>query len=162
MCVASTDYLLFRVYVPSILVMCLLMPIVVPWYFWGESLANAFFICAILRFTVTLNFTWCVNSVAHMWGNKPYDRHISPIENAFVAFGAIGEGFHNFHHTFPTDYSTSELGWKLNLTTFFIDMMAKIGQAYDLKSTPRKIVMARKLRTGDGTEGFGYGPVMQK
>ena len=36
----------------------------------------------------------------------------SKTENLFVAFGAIGEGFHNYHHTFPQDYSTSEFGCK--------------------------------------------------
>ena len=137
--------------------MCFVVPTLVPWYFWGESLVNGLFICAMLRYTLQLNGTWCVNSVAHMWGNHPYNCHISPVENALVSFGAIGEGFHNYHHTFPSDYSTSEFGWKLNFTTFFIDMMAKIGQAYDLKKMSQKAIEARKQRTGDGTEGFGYG-----
>lgn len=137
--------------------MCFLVPTVVPWYFWEESLVRAFFICATLRYVTTLNVTWCVNSVAHMWGNKPYDEHIGPVESFLVTFGAIGEGFHNYHHTFPSDYSTSEFGWKMNLTTFFIDTMARIGQAYDLKKTSHEVITARKQRTGDGTEGFGYG-----
>ena len=37
---------------------------------------------------------------------------------------SAGEGFHNYHHTFPHDYSASEWRWSLNLTTFFIDIMA--------------------------------------
>ena len=60
-----------------------------------------------------------------------YDKHINPSENVVTIFGAIGEGFHNYHHTFPWDYATSELGWKFNLTTIFIDFFARIGWAYD-------------------------------
>ncbi|CAB3247578.1 unnamed protein product [Arctia plantaginis] len=76
---------------------------------WGESLWNAFFVCAVFRYIYTLNGTWLVNSAAHMWGNKPYNKHINPVENYFVSFIALGEGFHNYHHSFPWDYKTAEL-----------------------------------------------------
>jgi len=39
----------------------------------------------------------------------------------------------------------------MNLTCGFIDVMAKIGWAYDLKTVPESIVMQRVLRTGDGS-----------
>ena len=136
--------------------MCFIVPSVVPWYYWDESIISAYFICAALRYTLLLNATWCVNSVAHMFGNKPYDRHINPVENAFVTMGAIGEGFHNYHHTFPSDYSASEFGWKFNPTTMFIDFMAWIGQVEGRKKISNEMVSAHKIRTGDGSEGFGY------
>lgn len=79
---------------------------------------------------------------------KPYDKNINPSENMMVAFGAIGEGFHNYHHTFPQDYATSEFGSKLNITTIFINLMAKIGWAYDLKTISKDAIEARKRRTG--------------
>lgn len=58
----------------------------------GEGYINAFFVAAMTRYVFSLNFTWLVNSAAHMWGNKPYDKNISPVENAFVSIVAIGEG----------------------------------------------------------------------
>ena len=103
---------------------------------------------------MALNFTWTVNSLAHMYGNKPYDKGINPSQNMFVAFGAIGEGFHNYHHVFPSDYSTSEFGWYINLTSLFLDTMALFGQVYDRKKMSYDMVFRRKQRTGDGTEGF--------
>ena len=87
-----------------------------------------------------------------MWGNKPYDERINPSQNMAVALLATGEGFHNYHHVFPHDYSTSEFGWKLNLTTMFIDAMYHLGQAYDRRTIPKEIIEKRKLRTGDRTE----------
>jgi stearoyl-CoA desaturase (delta-9 desaturase) len=65
---------------------------------------------------------------------------------------AAGEGFHNYHHTFPHDYSTAEFGWLLNFSTLFIDFFALLGLAYDRKSIPKKFVQQRRLRTGDMSE----------
>lgn len=81
-----------RYYKLSVLLMCFFVPISVPWYLWGESLWVAYFIPALLRYTLVLNATWLVNSAAHMWGNRPYDKTINPRENKFVTFSAIGMG----------------------------------------------------------------------
>ncbi|XP_013793869.2 acyl-CoA desaturase-like, partial [Limulus polyphemus] len=106
----------------------------IPVWFWRERVWFAFLTNGILRYVVTLHFTWLVNSAAHYWGNRPYNRFMNARENKHVAFWALGEGFHNYHHTFPYDYSTSEYGWKLNISTMFIDFMAMLGQAYDMKT----------------------------
>jgi fatty-acid desaturase len=65
------------------------------------------------------------------------------------------KGFHNYHHAFPWDYKAAELGsYYGNWSTAFIDLMAKIGWAYDLKSVSAKMVEKRALRTGDGSWKF--------
>ena len=131
------------------LVFCVVLPTVIPYYLWGETLWNAYFIGFALRYAITLNVTWCVNSVAHMWGNKPYDKNINPSENHFVVLASGGEGFHNYHHTFPSDYSTSEFGIDWNLSTAFIDLFCWLGLAYDRKTVSKVMIRQRKIRTGD-------------
>lgn len=65
-----------------------------------------------------------------------FSRNISPVENLPVAIAALGEGWHNYHHVFPYDYKTGELGsYMYNLTTGLIDFMAKIGWATERKCT---------------------------
>lgn len=49
-----------------------------------------------------------------------------------VSLAALGEGWHNYHHVFPWDYRASELG-RLNFSTAFIDVCARLGWAYDCK-----------------------------
>lgn len=63
-------------------------------------------------------------------------------------------GYHNYHHTFPWDYSASEYGFEynFNLTTMLIDLFEKCGLAYDLKKPSPKMINSRKERSGDGTE----------
>lgn len=73
--------------------LCFLVPTLVPWYFWGESLVVGYFVAGLLRYTVVLNATWLVNSAAHIWGNRPYDKTINPRENPLVAFSAIGNDY---------------------------------------------------------------------
>ncbi|XP_025830430.1 acyl-CoA Delta(11) desaturase-like isoform X2 [Agrilus planipennis] len=133
-------------------IFCFLIPSLVPWYFFGEDWWTAWYVSAIFRYTVSLNCTWLVNSAAHIWGTKPYDKTISPTENVHVAFWAFGEGWHNYHHVFPWDYKAAELGnYALNFSTMTVDFFAKIGWAYDLKTASVEMVRKRAKRTGDGT-----------
>lgn len=130
---------------------CFMLPSYIP-TLWGESLWNAFYVCAIFRYVYVLNVTWLVNSAAHMFGNKPYDININPVEIKPVSLVVFGEGFHNYHHTFPWDYKTAELGdYSLNISKLFIDFMAKIGWAYDLKTVSKEVIQKRVKRTGDGS-----------
>ncbi|XP_046442058.1 acyl-CoA Delta-9 desaturase-like isoform X3 [Daphnia pulex] len=144
-----------KFYIPLLIIFCFAMPTLVPWYFWGESLRTSFFVASILRYVITLNATWLVNSAAHIWGTHPYDKGINPSENRFVAFITSGEGWHNYHHVFPWDYKASELGnYGTNTTRAIIDFCAWLGLAYDLKSVPEKVVYNRVRRTGDGSHPF--------
>lgn len=63
------------------------------------------------------------------------------------------EGYHNYHHTFPWDYSTSEFGWKFNFnfTTLLIDMFAFMGLVYERKTVNKDLLSQRVSRTGDGS-----------
>lgn len=63
---------------------------------------------------------------------------------------ALGEGWHNYHHSFPWDYKASEFG-KLNVTTFWIDLFAKLGLVYDLKKPSDELVNKYIENNGVGT-----------
>lgn len=138
----------FRFYMPIAVVMALIVPTLVPWYFWGESISNGFFL-NFVRIVVAYQAVLLINSVTHAWGKRPYDKDISATENLFTSFFSVGEGFHNYHHTFPQDYRASEHGWFLNGSGAFIDIMAFFGQVTDRKMASSDIIEQRKQRTGD-------------
>jgi len=102
---------------------------------WGENFWNAYWVAGALRYVVVLHFTWCVNSVAHFYGDHPYDNASWPAENPFVSIGAIGEGWHNWHHKYPFDYAASEFGItkQFNPTKLTIDIFCLLGLASDRK-----------------------------
>jgi stearoyl-CoA desaturase (delta-9 desaturase) len=69
-----------------------------------------------------------------------------------VSVLSLGEGWHNYHHTFPWDYKTGELGdYGTNFTTAFIDFFAYIGWAYDLKQPSKEFVQKVVEKLGDGS-----------
>uniref|UniRef100_A0A1B6EKR5 Fatty acid desaturase domain-containing protein n=1 Tax=Cuerna arida TaxID=1464854 RepID=A0A1B6EKR5_9HEMI len=134
------------------IVFCFILPTLVPIYCWDEDVRLTIQGMVFVRYVMGLNFTWLVNSAAHIYGNKPYDKRINPSQNLSVSLVALGEGWHNYHHVFPWDYKAAELGnYRANITTCLIDMFAKIGWAYDLKTASPSLVESVIVKHGDGT-----------
>ncbi|XP_065215066.1 acyl-CoA Delta-9 desaturase-like [Planococcus citri] len=131
-----------------------LIPLVIPVYFWNESWYWAIISQVFMRHAFALNIMWGFNSFAHMFGNRPYDKDIGSADNFIMSFLTGGDGWHNYHHTFPADYRSSEYGnyiADIGLTTLLIDVFAKIGWAYDLKQPSTELIRAVTQKRGDGT-----------
>nr|XP_024218539.1 acyl-CoA Delta(11) desaturase-like [Halyomorpha halys] len=127
-----------------------ILPTIVPMYAWNESFVNSFCLATMFRYIWSLHLTCLINSVAHSWGNRPYDKSICAVNNNYIFLPTLGEGWHNYHHVFPWDYRSVELACtKFNVTTVFIDLMAKIGLVSDRKVAPQHLVEKRMVRTGD-------------
>lgn len=134
-----------RHYLSLALVWCYVLPTLFGVLVTGGSWTKGFWIAGVFRHVWVLHMTWCVNSVAHFWGTRPYAPDINPAENWFVSLCAIGEGWHNYHHAFPSDYATGEFGvlsGQWNPTTLFIDACTAMGWAWDLKRS--KLAAARR------------------
>ena len=108
-------------------------------YVLNASLFDSFLSFYVLRYVTSLHVTWFVNSAAHMFGDRPY-KPIKPVENIWVSLTTYGEGYHNYHHAFPNDYRASEHGLGFNITRHFIDLMAKFGHAYDMRTASDTVV----------------------
>jgi hypothetical protein len=98
------------------------------------------FVFGFLRWITTLQFTWTVNSLAHYTGTREYNKDIKPADNWFVSVLTLGEGWHNYHHTYPNDYSCADKNaWiEYNPSTALIDTLALLGMVYDRKITKEK------------------------
>lgn len=133
------------------LYMCYVMPAQVASYGWGENFWTAFLVAGGFRYCCVLHFTWLVNSAAHLMGDHPYDMDVYPAENPIVAFFAVGEGWHNWHHKYPFDYATSEFGVssQFNPSKLVIDACAALGLAWNLKRATSAWAMARARRDRD-------------
>jgi len=114
---------------------CFAVPAFMAMYLFKETFWNGFLVTGVLRWVWVLHCTWSVNSIVHTYGPSPYNPKESPSESRLVAFLAIGEGWHSWHHAFAFDYATSELGcWQqYNPTKLFIDILAALGLVTDRK-----------------------------
>lgn len=95
-----------RYYLPLAITISLLVPLLLCGI-GGLLLAGA------VRLVALHHMTWFINSWAHLGGRRPYDPATSANDNWFLAFFTFGEGFHNYHHSFPVDYrnGASPFAW---------------------------------------------------
>lgn len=126
------------------LIFAFLLPISLPCLLFGETLFRSFFIVFVHRYLHTLHTIGLINSAAHMYGDTPYDKTIEPRENAYANVAMFGEGYHNFHHTFPYDYRAAEDGSRFNLVRLFLDLMGILGLASDFKTVSDHTIATRK------------------
>lgn len=89
----------------------------------------------LIRVVVVHHFTFFINSLAHMWGKRPWSEEQSARDNAVLAFFTFGEGYHNFHHTFPGDYRNGFRWYHFDPTKWTIGLLNMLGLAQDLRRT---------------------------
>ena len=131
-----------RYYWPLVLVTNIAMPLLLGWMV--GDLAGVFLLAGVLRLVVSHHVTFFINSLAHMWGSRPYTDENSARDNWFLAIVTYGEGYHNFHHLFQSDYRNGIRWWQYDINKWFIATCAWMGLAKNLKRTPDfKIQRAR-------------------
>ncbi|CAI4435401.1 ABA_G0016700.mRNA.1.CDS.1 [Saccharomyces cerevisiae] len=76
--------------------------------------------------------------MAHYIGTQPFDDRRTPRDNWITAIVTFGEGYHNFHHEFPTDYRNAIKWYQYDPTKVIIYLTSLVGLAYDLKKFSQK------------------------
>ena len=122
-----------RHYLKVVLFMGLILPTFVAGLGWGDYLGG-FVYAGILRIFFIQQATFCVNSLAHWLGDQPFDDRNSPRDHILTALVTLGEGYHNFHHEFPSDYRNAIEWHQYDPTKWFIWTTKQLGLAYDLKT----------------------------
>jgi stearoyl-CoA desaturase (delta-9 desaturase) len=99
--------------------------------------------------TMTLaHATFCINTVNHMFGSRRFETVDESRNNAFTAFFAVGEGWHNNHHRFQRAARNGFYWWEYDLTWYTIRAMALVGLAWDIQPVPDRIYEeARALKS---------------
>ncbi|KAI0009722.1 acyl-CoA desaturase 1 [Xylariaceae sp. FL0662B] len=121
-----------RNFLKSVISMALVFPTMVCGLGWGDWMGG-FIYAGILRICFVQQATFCVNSLAHWLGDQPFDDRNSPRDHVITALVTLGEGYHNFHHEFPSDYRNAIEWWQYDPTKWTIWVWKKLGLAYDLK-----------------------------
>jgi stearoyl-CoA desaturase (delta-9 desaturase) len=123
-----------RFYIPLVLVTNIGFPLAAGWLVgdvWGT-----FILAGVLRLVVQHHVTFFINSLAHMWGSRPYTDTNTARDNPFLAFITYGEGYHNFHHIFAHDYRNGVRWWQWDPTKWMIASLQWVGLTRRLKRTP--------------------------
>ena len=99
---------------------------------WHGDIIGTVLLVGLLRLVVNHHVTFFINSLAHFWGKRPYTESNSARDNGFLAFLTYGEGYHNYHHIFQTDYRNGIRWWQWDPTKWMIAACSKVGLASDL------------------------------
>lgn len=87
----------------------------------------------LVRIMMVHHITWSVNSVCHLWGNRPYKSHDHSRNNAIFGVLAFGEGWHNNHHAFPTSARHGLRWWQFDMSYMVIRAMGWVGLAKEIR-----------------------------
>jgi len=123
-----------RYYLPIALTMNIALPLLLGWF--SGDLLGVFLLAGLLRLVISHHFTFFINSLAHMWGSKPYNEQNTARDNGLIAVLTFGEGYHNFHHMFAHDYRNGVRWWQFDPSKWFISTMNALGLARSLKRVP--------------------------
>lgn len=104
----------------------------------------SFFAGVLLRIFAIHHCTWFINSLAHVWGSRTYARELTAVDNALLALVTFGEGYHNYHHTFATDYRNGVRWYHFDPTKWLIWTASKLGITRDLRMVD-EVRIQRKL-----------------
>jgi stearoyl-CoA desaturase (delta-9 desaturase) len=123
-----------RFYLPLALATNFGLPLLAGWLVrdvWGT-----FILAGVLRLVVSHHVTFFINSLAHMWGSRPYTDENTARDNPVLAFFTYGEGYHNYHHIFAHDYRNGVRWWQWDPTKWMIAGLQYVGLTKRLKRTP--------------------------
>ena len=123
-----------RYYVPLAIATNVGLPLAAGWLvgdLWGT-----FILAGVLRLVWSHHVTFFINSLAHMWGSRPYTEQNTARDNPVLAVITYGEGYHNFHHIFAHDYRNGVRWWQWDPTKWLIASLQLVGLTRRLKRTP--------------------------
>lgn len=107
---------------------------------------GGFLLPGVARVVMVQHATFCINSLCHMIGTRPYSTNHSARDSWIAAIFTMGEGYHNYHHEFQWDYRNGVKPWQLDPSKWFIWGLSKIGLTTDLKRVPQERILLAETR----------------
>ena len=114
---------------------------------WGGwiSALGAFLIAGVARVVILQHCTFCINSLCHYLGTRPYSSRCTARDSWLMAIVTLGEGYHNYHHEFQHDYRNGVKPWQIDPTKWIIWMLSKLGLVSKLRRVPTEKILLTEL-----------------
>lgn len=112
----------------------------------AAAAGSGFVFGGLARVFVANQAAWCVGSVSHVIGSRPFATKDDSANNWPVAILTFGEGLQNNHHAFPGAYRHAMRWWEPDLSGWVIALLAKAGVVWGLKMPDRQRIRSRLRR----------------
>jgi len=94
--------------------------------------------------------TMLINSLAHMWGSRPYATGDTSRNNALLAVLTLGEGWHNNHHHYMSSARQGFAWWEVDVTYYVLRVLACVGIVWAVRELPPTV--KARFRPGAPTQ----------
>jgi stearoyl-CoA desaturase (Delta-9 desaturase) len=97
----------------------------------------------LVRVFLVHHVTWSINSVCHLWGRQPYPVEDQSKNNFIIGVLALGEGWHNNHHAFPTSARHGLHWWQIDISYWVIKAMEFCRLVWKVKLPKPELLLVR-------------------
>ena len=116
-----------KYYVPLVVLSNVGVPLLLGYL--NGNILGMLLLAGVLRLVISHHVTFFINSLCHAWGKQPYTNTNTAKDNFMLALFTYGEGYHNFHHYFQTDYRNGVRWWQFDPTKWMISCLSWLGLA---------------------------------
>ena len=92
-----------------------------------------------VRIAFANHVTFAVNSICHLFGSRSFDTRDDSRNNWLIAVLALGEGWHNNHHAFPSMAYHGIGRRQLDISGLVLRALVALGLAWDVKGAPASL-----------------------
>lgn len=118
-------------YWPLFIIFGLILPLNAPLEYWDESMSTTILATGFLRFAITVNISWLVNSAFLIWNVKENKTR----EDSINLFFLKKSYWPAYHYSIPWDWKSGEFGtYDTGCSNFFIKMCHELGLAQELRT----------------------------
>ncbi|EQC44378.1 fatty acid desaturase [Bacteriovorax sp. Seq25_V] len=135
-----------KYYMPMIVFFSFILPGIIG-HLWVDSFLGGFFVAGFARAVIVHHCTFFINSLCHMVGTRPYDKEQTARDSWLMALFTFGEGYHNYHHTFQSDYRNGIRWYHYDPTKWLIWTASKFGFATNLRRTKEVDIIAKMIES---------------
>ena len=91
----------------------------------------------VFRTLCLWHFTWCINSVCHIWGTRPNQTRDLSRNVWWLGLLTLGEGWHNNHHARPASAMHGWRWYQVDFSGYVIRLLARLGLISNVVRAPR-------------------------
>jgi stearoyl-CoA desaturase (delta-9 desaturase) len=92
-----------------------------------------------MSLVVVWHLTFCINSLAHVWGTRRYATDDDSRNNALLGLLTFGEGWHNNHHHYQRSARQGFTWWQIDITYYVLKALEAMRIVWDVEGVPAHV-----------------------
>ena len=89
---------------------------------------------------------WSINSICHVYGNRPFNTNDRSTNNIWLAIPTMGGSWHNNHHAFPNSAIVGLQWWQIDPSGWVIRVLKTVGLVWNVKVPTAAAIESKKVR----------------